>query len=103
MLKKLLSAVGIGAGLAYSYYRGYWSGFEKARLVYFDEAGVIEDEDIESDETSSEEDTEETTEESLEDTSEEQVECEDEDCTESFDSEQGMKIHFGRVHKSDED
>lgn len=104
MLKKLLSAFGIGVGLAYSYYRGYWDGFEKARLIYFDEEEVVmedENEDGKGDIDSSEENT--ADESSSKDEDSEQVECEDDDCTESFDSEQGMKIHFGRVHKSDED
>lgn len=107
-MKKVLGGIGltigVGAGIAYSYYRGYWDGFAKARETHgpkhpseierysdqFEEDEEVGEENVPNEETETEEETK-------------GIECTDSDCMDTFSTERGMKIHYGRVHKDEED
>lgn len=90
MKKKLLSAVGVGIGLMYSYYKGFQSGYNSAYQA-------VENDEMTPDESISVEvDPDDTTQEDNED--DDSVECKDENCGRTFDTERGMKIHYGREH-----
>lgn len=113
MHKKVLYLAGTGVAVGLAYLKGVAHGQELTESYEGLEgmAESIESEDVREVEEEAGEHVGrvvDATEEELEDTDdsdsedEDMVECEDEDCTETFETKHGMKVHYGIAHNDDE-
>lgn len=85
-MKRILSTIGIGLGFLYAYQKGYTHGRNAA-----ESQSDTKEDPIEVEVDPSEDD----------DTDNSGIECKDDSCEETFDSERGMEIHYGQMHKED--
>lgn len=94
MHKKLFYLVGTSVAVSIAYFKGLSDG-----LNLSDSFEEVETETTVIDERERDSPSDADKIESVEEQS--QVECEDSDCDETFETEHGMKIHYGITHKTD--